>query len=174
VGFFDGMPAHQERGPFVRATFLACGCLQLGSRNQVSNAAQGCSAAECFNWASPLEIVARAVARAVGTLGAKAIASITNAAAETVTAIFLNSKTIPPHHYPRQWHARLHRPVPSIDRRYNCDNRRSHHSVESWLPPRSGLSLWPACAKFILRNSERTYSLAMAQSSPSRRSASSF
>jgi hypothetical protein len=47
--------------------------------------------------ASSWVIVARAVARAVGTFGAKAIASITNAAAEAVTAIFLNTTT-PLHH----------------------------------------------------------------------------
>jgi hypothetical protein len=71
----------------VRATFLACCCiwLQAGSRNQTSNAAH-----DWLNLASSRVIVVRAVARAVGTRGANAIASITNAAAEIVIAIFLN------------------------------------------------------------------------------------
>lgn len=43
-----------------------------------------------FNLASSLFIVARAVARAVGTAGAKAIASMTSATADIVAAIFLN------------------------------------------------------------------------------------
>jgi hypothetical protein len=47
-----------------------------------------------LNLVSSLVVVARTVARTVGTPGAKATASITNAAAETVTAIFLNI-TIP-------------------------------------------------------------------------------
>jgi Isochorismatase family len=61
----------------------------VGSRNQVSKAAQDWSAG-WFNFASSMAVVARTVARTVGTPGAKAIASITNATAEIVTTIFLN------------------------------------------------------------------------------------
>jgi hypothetical protein len=75
---------------FARATFLTCGCLQVGSRNQTSKAAQGCCASGWFNLASSLVIVVPAVARAVGTAGAKAMASMTNATAEIVAAISLN------------------------------------------------------------------------------------
>lgn len=69
---------------------MACGLLQAGSRNQASKAAQGWSASGWFSVASSMVVVVRAVARAVGTAGAKAIASITNVAAETVIAILLN------------------------------------------------------------------------------------
>jgi hypothetical protein len=68
----------------------------LGSRNHASNAAQGCAAEGWFNLASSLVEFVRAVARAVGTWGANAIASMTNAAADIVTAIFLNMTVTPP------------------------------------------------------------------------------
>jgi len=58
-----------------------------------SNAAQDCCASGWFNLASSLVVVVRAVARTVGTPGAKAMASMTNATAEIVTAIFLNMTT---------------------------------------------------------------------------------
>jgi hypothetical protein len=76
---------------FVRAAFLArCNWLHAGSRNQISNAAHDWAPSDWFNLPSSLVIVVRAVARAVGTAGAKAIANITNAATEIVMAICLS------------------------------------------------------------------------------------
>ena len=72
---------------------MTCVCLQVGSRNQFSKAAQDCCARGWSNLASPLAAVVPTVARTVGTPGANAIASITNATAEIVTAIVFNMNT---------------------------------------------------------------------------------
>ena len=65
-----------------------CSWLQVGSRNQISKDAHDCTAAGSFNLASSM--LRPAVARAVGTWGARAIASMMKDVAEIVTAIFFN------------------------------------------------------------------------------------
>jgi len=98
--FGDGNPPPTTRlaqplaGCFVRADFLTRLYLQVGSMNQTSRSAQDCCTVGWFNLTSPLVIIARAVARAAGTLGPIAIASITNATAVSVTAIRLYMSTL--------------------------------------------------------------------------------
>ena len=98
--FGDGNPPPTTRlaqplaGCFVRADFLTRLYLQVGSMNQTSRSAQDCCTVGWFNLTSSLVIIARAVARAAGTLGPIAIASVTNATAVSVTAIRLYMSTL--------------------------------------------------------------------------------
>ena len=78
----------------VREDFLTRLYLQVGSMNQTSRSAQDCCTVGWFDLRSSLVIIARAVARAAGTFGPIAIASITNVAAVSVTAIRLYMSTL--------------------------------------------------------------------------------